>query len=193
MKTLTKSIKETTPLFIGELAVAALTALGFAIASIFTEVNIFSAIAGAALGAVVSVLNYLFLSVSVNRSVDSYLQLRGTKEMSDEEAEKFTNEHSMKIQNAVKTSFLIRTASILAVLVLAFITGWFSPIATAIPLLSYRPILTVSEMIISRISKKSNTTAGAQSEISAADAPIIYSNSDFTESKSEKNKKDEEV
>lgn len=147
MTSFNKSIRETAPLLAGELIAAALVIIGYAVASAFTQISVIGAALGALLGAAVSVLNHFFLSVSVNRAVDGYLELRGTTPMTDEEAEKFTAEHSMRIQNALRTSFLARTASMLILLVLAFVTGWFSPLATAIPLLLYRPILTLSELI----------------------------------------------
>ena len=108
-------------------------------------------ITGAVLGSLVTVLNYLFLTVSVNRAVDKFLELRGSREMTDEEAEKFAAEHSMPIQNAIKTSFIIRTVSMLATLIVAFIVDWFSPVATVVPLLAFRPIMTVCEMIKARL------------------------------------------
>ncbi|MBO5906643.1 MAG: ATP synthase subunit I [Clostridia bacterium] len=157
MKSINKSIKESAPLLFGEAVAVALVVVGYAVASAFTEISMTGAVLGALLGALVSVLNYFFLSLAVNRAVDGYLELRGTHEMTDEQAEKFTAEHSMRIQNALRTSFLARTVSIVAVLVLAFITEWFSPLATAIPLLLYRPILTVSEIIREKLQRAKST------------------------------------
>ena len=89
------SYRETVVLAIGELAVAVLTVVGFLIADLaFGTGFSYNVFTGAALGALVIVLNFFFLSLSVNRAVDSYLEIRGTQEMSDEEAEKFTAEHS---------------------------------------------------------------------------------------------------
>ncbi|MBQ7356869.1 MAG: hypothetical protein IJW66_05650, partial [Clostridia bacterium] len=95
----------------------------------------------------VVVLNFLFLSLSVNRAVDSYLEARGSREMTDEEAEKFTAENSMAIQNKIKTSFIIRTVSMLLALVVAFLLEWFNPLCTAIPLLAFNPLLSIGEMM----------------------------------------------
>ncbi len=141
--------KEALVLTIGELLVAALTVLGFLVADIaFGTGFAYNVITGALLGCGVIVLNFFFLTLSVNRAVDKYLLERGKREMSEEEAEKFTNEHSATIQNSIKTSYIIRTFTILAALVIAFLFGGvFNPIATAIPLFCYRPILTVSELI----------------------------------------------
>ena len=103
---------------------------------------------GALLGSAVTVANFALLTVSVNRAVDRYLALRGDREMDDEEAEKFASEHAMAVQNAATRSFIIRTISMLATLLAAFaLTSWFSPIATAVPLLMFRPLLTAIEFI----------------------------------------------
>ncbi|MBQ8529184.1 MAG: ATP synthase subunit I [Clostridia bacterium] len=147
MKKSNTAVKEITVLSIGELLVAALVVCGFAIASAFLEVNYLKVILGALIGAAVTVANFAFLTVSVNNAIDSYMEIRGTREMTEEEAEKFTAEHSMEIQNKVKTSFIVRTVSMLAVLIIAFVTGWVNPLATVIPLLAYRPVLMLGEKI----------------------------------------------
>ena len=74
--------------------------------------------------------------------------------MDEEEAQKFAEENSMPIQNAMKLSFIIRTVSMLAALVVAFILDWFNPIATAIPLLAYRPLLTLIETIKGKVTNE---------------------------------------
>lgn len=149
--------KDTAILATGEIIASLLTVIGFFIASFFTEVNLLSVALGATLGSVITVLNYFFLSLSVIRSVDKYLELRGNSEMTDEEAAVFTAKHSMQIQNAVKTSFLIRIITMLAALIAAFLLlNIFNPIATAIPLLAYRPILSLSEGIRRKFDKTPN-------------------------------------
>ena len=92
--------------------------------------------------------------ISGHRRVRAYQRLGMTEipstvcEMTDEEAQAFTVKHSMEIQNAIKINYIIRTVSMLVTLVAAFIlTDWFSPIATAIPLLMFRPLLYVLELI----------------------------------------------
>ena len=149
MENKNQTYKDVTVLAIGEIVTAALTVLGFFIANVLFDTGFsFNVISGALLGCAVIVLNFLVLTVSVNRAVDKYLAERGTREMSDEEAEKFTNEHSMLIQNKIKASYIARTVSMLATLVLAFLLkGVFNPLATVIPMLAYRPILTLREMI----------------------------------------------
>lgn len=144
-------------LAIGEIAVALLVTAGYLVADAFDILNFsYRVITGALLGVAVTVLNYLFLTVSVNRAIDGYLALRGDKEMDEETAAKFASEHSMPIQNAIKTSFIIRTVSMLIALLLAFLTGQFDPIATAIPLLAFRPLLTLSEMLRTKRSAPPN-------------------------------------
>ena len=147
MKKSNAHFREIAMLSAGELIVTGLVVAGFAIADSYISVDYVKVILGALIGAVVTVLNFLFLTLSVNKAIDSYMEIRGTREMTDEEAEKFTAEHSMQIQNAVKTSFIIRTVTMLAVLVIAFITGWVNPLATVIPLLAYRPILAAGEKL----------------------------------------------
>lgn len=157
MKKSNSAYKETGILALGELVVSALTFGGFALASLFIEVNLLAAVLGAILGSVVTILNFFFLSFSVNRSVDKYLALRGEQEMTDEEAAAFTAKHSMEIQNAIKVNYVIRTASMLVTLVVAFLVmDIFNPLAAAIPLLAYRPILTVSELFRARFDKAPN-------------------------------------
>ena len=157
MKKSNSAYKETAILSIGELVVSALTVGGFALASLFVEVNLLAAVLGAILGSAVTILNFFFLSFSVNRSVDKYLALRGEQEMTDEEAQAFTVKHSMEIQNAIKINYIIRTVSMLVTLVVAFLVmNIFNPIAAAIPLLAYRPILTVTELVRARFNKAPN-------------------------------------
>ena len=135
-------------LALGEAIVASLTVLGFFLCSLAFDTGFsYRVFTGAALGAAVTVGNYLALIISVNTQVEKYLALRGSQEMTDEEAEKFTNEHSMRIQNSMRASYIARTVTMLAALVAALLLDWFSPLAVAIPLLAYRPILTVSELL----------------------------------------------
>lgn len=146
--------KQTLTLALGELIVSLLVIGGFGIASIWLDINFLSVILGALLGSAVTVLNFFFLTLSVNRSVDKYLELRGNTEMTDEEAAAFTAKHSMQIQNAIKTSFIVRIVTMLATLVAAFLLlNVFNPIATAIPLLAYRPVLMAVEIFKMKFNK----------------------------------------
>ena len=141
-------------LTICELAVSALVIVGFLVADMASAAEFsYRIITGAALGALVTILNYVFLTLSVNRAVNNFIALRGDREMTDEEAESFANENSAPIQNAIKLSFIIRTATMLIALVIGFLLDVFNPIATAIPLLAYRPLLYVVESIKGKITK----------------------------------------
>ena len=92
--------------------------------------------------------------LSTNRAIDKVMAERGEGEMSDEEAAEFAAKNQVRIQAAVKTSYIIRTLSIVATLVLAFLLdGVFDVIATLVPLLMFRPIITVSQLIKQRFSK----------------------------------------
>ena len=98
-------------LTVGEIAVASLVVSVYYILSLFGIVGFGIKVPlGAALGAAVTVFNLFFLILSVNRAVDRYIALRGSREMTEEEAERFTAENSMVIQNKIKTSFIIRTS-----------------------------------------------------------------------------------
>ena len=150
-------VKEIASLALCEVGVAALVCGGFAVADALGAFEFSpTVITGALLGVAVIVLNYLFLTLSVNRAVENYLALRGDKEMSEEEASKFASENSMPIQNAIKTSFIIRTVSMLAALLVAFLTKWFNPLTTAIPLLAFRPLLSLCESIRKKADKTPN-------------------------------------
>ena len=67
--------------------------------------------------------------------------------MDEEEAEKYAKEHGMVVQNAMTKSYLLRMGLMIGALVLGMVSGYFSPLATVIPLLMYRPILYVTELI----------------------------------------------
>ena len=133
-------------LIVGELAVSAVTAGVFLLLGHFS----YKVITGVALGTLVSVFNFIFLTVSVNRAVNEFVRLRGDTEMSEEEAEKFAAEHVGGIQNAQKLSYIVRTATMIGALVLAFISGQFHVLATVIPLLAFQPILLASQLIIQK-------------------------------------------
>lgn len=149
-----KFIKDLLPFTLAELAVSALVVLFGFVLSLANIISFdYRIITGALLGAVVMILNYTFLTASVDKAIQNFIALRGEKEMSDEEAEQFAAENSMPIQNAIKTSYIIRTVTMIATLVVAFLLDWFNPLATAIPLLAFRPLLTVIEMIKGKVAK----------------------------------------
>lgn len=150
---------------VGELIVSLLVILGYFIASAaFSFEFTYRVYTGALLGSVVMILNFAFLSLSVNRLVDEFIEIRGTREMDEEEAAEFTKIHSMKIQSRITASFVIRTVSMLATLLVAFLLDWFEPIATVIPLFMYRPILTVGNLLVGKLSARSSSGATASNE-----------------------------
>lgn len=135
-------------LALGEVVVAFIVFAGFLLAkTLGLELTLYKAITGSLLGCAVTVVNFLILSVSVNRAVNNYIRGRGEKEMTEEEAEQYAKEHAMDVQVAVAKSYVLRMALMIGSLVLAMLSGWFSAIATVIPLLMYRPILYVTEFI----------------------------------------------
>ena len=138
-------------LAIGEIIVSALVCVIYLILGKFD----YTVVTGTLLGSIVTVANFAVLTFSINRAIDKYLELRGSREMSEEEAEAFAKEHTMAVQNAATKSLILRTASMLAALVAAFLlTDLFSVLATAIPLLMFRPLLYVLELIKSKGEKK---------------------------------------
>ena len=136
------------PLTVGELIAAGLVTLG-GLALDYAGVYSFSSAIplGAILGAIVTVINYLVLIISLDAAVKKYLDLRGERQMSEEEAEAFAKAHTGAVQKTIARSTVLRTASIVGCLLIAFLTGLFNPIATILPLIAYRPILTVVELI----------------------------------------------
>ncbi len=157
MKKRNLPIAEIAILAVGELIVSLLVVGGYLLCDLIFEAELFDfsyrVITGVLLGSCVTVLNYLFLCISVNRAVNRFLALRGDAEMDEEEAAKFALENSMPIQNAIKTSFIIRTVSMLAAFIVAFVVDWFAPLATVIPLLMFRPIITVGGLIRQKFNK----------------------------------------
>ena len=148
------------PLAIGEVIVCGLTIGGFALADLLDlyATDYFKVVLGALLGAIIILANHLWLSLTVDREIKKYLDIRGSREMDEEEIESFTRQHSAAIQKAMASSTVIRTGAMLAMLVLAFVTGWFNPIATAIPMFALRPILSAAELIKSKSAPKPDPT-----------------------------------
>lgn len=149
--------KELLFLSLGEIAVAVLTVFGFLVFQlIFKEKDIFdyTVITGALLGGVAVIVNFLILSFSVSRAVNSFIDERGDKELTEEEAEAFAAQHKSKVQLAITRSYIIRTALTFGILILAFVLDRFcpivNPIATAIPLFSYKPVLYLVQFIKSK-------------------------------------------
>lgn len=171
--------KEFIILSVGEaicVLVTILSFLGVSLSGIFDFEFSYKVITGAFLGAVVILLNFLFLSMSVNRAVDEYMALRGDKEMTDEEAEVFAQKNSALLQNAIKKSFIVRVVTIVLTLVVAFLIDWFNPLATVVPILAYQPILTWGnylvesiKRVIVRLEKEKNSTPDPAEDLSTDD------------------------
>ena len=137
-------------LTIGEAIVALAVVGGFAIFGKFS----YEVVTGAIIGGVVTVMNFLILSISVNRAIDKFIHGRGAEEMSDEDAQAYVQKCGMSVQVAMVRSYVLRLILMIGVLVLALISGWFSPLATVIPLLMYRPVLYVVEFIKAKFRAK---------------------------------------
>ena len=160
-------VREITLLAVGEVIVGAIVTALFLL---FGRFN-YTVPLGALLGGAVTVFNFVFLSIAVNRAIDDAMRVYETRQAEkskdmenseashestgtsddeepyDDEAAKFARENAAKITNAVKLSYIVRTASVIVTLVLAFITKQFNVLATVIPLLCLRPILTLSELL----------------------------------------------
>lgn len=122
---------------------------------------------GLALGTLISVANYAFLSISVNRAIDGFLSLRGDVQMDDDEALEFTQKNAMTVQNAATRSYMIRMLSMAAALLVSFLLlKMFDPIATAVPLLAFRPVLYVVGLLRRPKAKAacSNTVSSTDNE-----------------------------
>ena len=135
-------------LLIGELIASVLVILGYICYYNATDSPFkWTIVSGALLGALVTTFNFLLLSFQINRVIDEYISHLDNKEMSDEEASEFAKKYSLKAQNAVVKSNIQRTVLLIGPLVLAFISGLFDPIATLIPLLLYKPLIYIVELI----------------------------------------------
>ena len=134
---------DTLYLTIGEIVVSLLVVLIYIALGKFD----FTIASGVALGSLVTVLNFIILSYSVNKALNKFIDLRGNKEMDEEEAEKFAKANAIKVQNAVTKSYVFRTGLMMGSLVLAFITKLFNPLATLIPLVMYKPLLYATQFV----------------------------------------------
>ena len=145
-------LKELSGIAIGEAIVSLLTVAAFYLIELIAKENYFdyTVITGAALGAVVVIVNFLILSVSINRAVNEFITVRGNEEMTEEQADELARKYEGRVKIAVSRSYLIRTALTVATLIGAFLLAWFDPIATAIPLFAYKPVLYLSQLIRQR-------------------------------------------
>jgi hypothetical protein len=65
----------------------------------------------------------------------------------NEQIIRFQQENQARFTAAMKLSYFIRTFSMLAVFIIAFLTNVFNVIATLIPLLMFRPLLYLSQLV----------------------------------------------
>ena len=134
-------------LTVGELIVTLLVGLVYYLIGKFTMAVLY----GALLGSALIVANFLALAILSTRAVNRALIDRGSGEMDDEAAEEFAKKHQARIQLVMTGSYIVRMATMAAVLIIAFIfSDLFSPLATAIPLLMFRPILMLSQLILKK-------------------------------------------
>lgn len=136
-------IRELFSIIIGEALVSSIICLVYLLIKKFT----YKVILGAALGSVVTVLNFLVLSIMAGKVIDRFIEERGEKELSEEEAEAFALKFQAGIQKQMKLSFLIRTLVLAATLVVAFLLEVFEVLPTVIPILALRPILMLAGMM----------------------------------------------
>ena len=137
-------VREIMVLIVGELIVSLIITGVYWLLHKFS----YSVISGCLLGSAVTIFNFVVLSVSVNRAIDKALAGRKEGEMTEEEAAAFAAENQAAVQRAAQGSYLLRQILMLGVLVCAFlIDGWFDVIATLIPLLMFRPLLTIGSLL----------------------------------------------
>ena len=137
-------MREIVILILGELLVSLITVGVYVMLDKFS----YAVPSGCLLGSAVAIFNFIFLSVAVNRAIDKVMEARGDKEMSEEEAAAFAVENQAAVQRAAQGSYLLRQILMVGVLVCAFLwDGHFDVIATLVPLLMFRPLLTISGML----------------------------------------------
>ena len=163
--------KETLALVIGEAAVSLIISAVYLLIKKFD----YTVALGVILGSAVTLANFIFLSISVSRALEKAMDgvdtvrlkaayeardaAREREDDGDDETEDdgripdyeriitdFESERQKNFNASVKLSYLLRNASMVIALVVAFITKQFDIIATVIPLLMLRPILTVAEL-----------------------------------------------
>ena len=124
--------------------------------AVFLLINKFSykVITGAALGSAVTIINYVILALTTDRVIAEMLAARGEGEMDEETAAKFAKEYEAKFASAAKISYVLRNALMLITLVVALLLKFFNVFATVIPLLAFRPIITVRALLQDKIKKK---------------------------------------
>ena len=142
---------EVVSMIVGEIITSAVIIAAFMIVNLINKQPLlhYSVVLGAVLGSVITVMNFILLSVLTTRAVNNALADRGEAQMTDDEAAVFAKEHQAKLQLAMTVSYAIRIATMVAALIIAFIfKEVFNPIATIVPIFMLRPILTVTQLIL---------------------------------------------
>lgn len=138
----------------GELIAAAITCF-ILIAIRGWEVH-YSIFTGSALGIAVMIANFIFLIISTNTALDRAMAERENREYTEEEAEEFAKKHKAKIALVSRVSYILRTATMIGALVVAFLIkdgmgeNVFNVIATLVPLIAFYPIIFVAQIILQR-------------------------------------------
>ena len=138
----------------GELIAAAITCF-IIIAIRGWEVH-YSIFTGSALGIAVMIANFIFLIISTNTALDRAMAERVNREYTEEEAEEFAKKHKAKIALVSRVSYILRTATMIGALVVAFLIkdgmgeNVFNVIATLVPLIAFYPIIFVAQIILQR-------------------------------------------
>ncbi|MBE6665476.1 MAG: hypothetical protein E7603_04520 [Ruminococcaceae bacterium] len=134
-------------LIFGELVVSLIVVGVYLILQKFS----YAVVTGCLLGSAVTVLNFVILSVSVNRAIDKAMAERPEGEMTEEEAAEFAAKNQAAVQRAAQGSYILRQILMLAILVSAFLLGDFvDVIATLVPLLMFRPLLSLCGLMIKK-------------------------------------------
>lgn len=141
---------EVAALIIGE----ALVSLAVIIIFILLKKFSYQVVFGTLLGTAVTLINFAILSATANRAIDRAMQNRPEGELDEDEAAEFAAKNQNQLQNAMRVSYLIRTATMVATLVLAFLLkDVFHVIATVIPLIAFQPIIAISTILKRRVGK----------------------------------------
>lgn len=148
MKKSNLPVRELGAILIGETLTSLIVCGVFLIVRIFNaDIEMYKVILGAVLGSAVTFINFLALSIIANRLIDKYLRERGDGEMDEEDAAKFAAKYQGQFQLMAKLSYIIRTLVMIATLLVAIFVNVFNVISTLVPLLMFRPIITVSELL----------------------------------------------
>lgn len=136
---------ELTFVAIGEIIVSA------AVVGVYLLLDKFdhTVVTGVILGSAVMLFNFIFLSLAINRAVDSVMAERGEGEMDEEQAAQFAENHRGEMNKAIKLSQMMRMVSVIGVLVVAFLIKQFNVIATLVPVVAFQPLLMLSGLILS--------------------------------------------